>query len=196
MENLTFVKGNRDPEALPRSSASARPFSSKASAAASAHADGEAARRPTGALRHGIPEAMAAIAAAAGSTGIDPAEVWCAAGSGVLARGLAAAWPKARRHVVQVGRTLTAADVAGATIHVYPTPFAREAKSKPPFPSDPHYDAKTWELCAVRKGSGRVLCWNVACPASLEGIQLLERRIDEYMRNAGVGFGQVRTRAA
>ena len=65
------------------------------------------------------------------------------------------------------GRTLTAADVAGATIHVYPAPFAREAKSKPPFPSDPHYDAKAWELCADWKGPGCVLFWEVAGPARL-----------------------------
>jgi hypothetical protein len=112
-----------------------------------------------------IPEAIEAIAEAARSIEIEPDEVWCASGSGVLARGLASAWPNARRHVVQVGRTLTANEVAGATIHVYPLPFGREAKTKPPFPSDPHYDAKAWEQCAARKGRGRVLFWNVAGPA-------------------------------
>jgi hypothetical protein len=60
---------------------------------------------------------------------------------------------------------LTANEVAGATIHVYPWPFGREAKTKPPFPSDPHYDAKAWEQCAARKSSGCVLFWNVAGPA-------------------------------
>jgi 1-aminocyclopropane-1-carboxylate deaminase/D-cysteine desulfhydrase-like pyridoxal-dependent ACC family enzyme len=112
-----------------------------------------------------MPEAIKAIATAARSIGIDPDEVWCASGSGVLARGLAAAWPTARRHVVQVGRTLSSNEVAGAMIHSYPLPFGREAKNKPSFPSDPHYDAKAWELCAARKGSGRVLFWNVAGPA-------------------------------
>jgi 1-aminocyclopropane-1-carboxylate deaminase/D-cysteine desulfhydrase-like pyridoxal-dependent ACC family enzyme len=112
-----------------------------------------------------MPEAIKAIATAARSIGIDPDEVWCASGSGVLARGLAAAWPNARRHVVQVGRTLSSNEVAGAMIHAYPLPFGREAKNKPSFPSDPHYDAKAWELCAARKGSGRVLFWNVAGPA-------------------------------
>ena len=112
-----------------------------------------------------MPEAIAAIAAAARSIGFEPDEVWCASGSGVLARGLASAWPNARRHIVQVGRTLSADEVAGAAIHVYPLPFGREARRKPPFPSDPHYDAKAWELCAARKGSGRVLFWNVAAPA-------------------------------
>src|SRR4051812_22497756 len=60
-----------------------------------------------------MPEAVEAIAAAARAIGIEPDEVWCASGSGVLARGLAAAWPNARRHAVQVGRALTRADVAG-----------------------------------------------------------------------------------
>ncbi|HMF29137.1 MAG TPA: pyridoxal-phosphate dependent enzyme [Candidatus Cybelea sp.] len=49
------------------------------------------------------PEAKEAIAGAARSLDIEPDEVWCASGSGVLARGLATAWPNARRHVVQVG---------------------------------------------------------------------------------------------
>jgi threonine dehydratase len=48
-----------------------------------------------------MPEALAAAACA---IGIEPDEVWCASGSGVLARGLAAAWPHARRHAVQVER--------------------------------------------------------------------------------------------
>lgn len=112
-----------------------------------------------------MPEAIKAIATAARSIGIDPDEVWCASGSGVLARGLATAWPNARRHVVQVGRALSPNEVAGATIHVCPLPFGREAKGRPPFPSDPHYDAKAWEICAARKGPRRVLFWNVASPA-------------------------------
>jgi hypothetical protein len=114
-----------------------------------------------------MPEAIEAVAAAARSIGIEPDEVWCASGSGVLARALAKAWPKARRHVVQVGRRLEPNEVAGATIHVYPLPFGRGAKTKPPFPSDPHYDAKAWEICRARKGAGRVIMWNVAGPAQL-----------------------------
>jgi hypothetical protein len=112
-----------------------------------------------------LPDAIKAIADAARAAGIDPVEVWCAAGSGVLARGLALAWPKARRHVVQVGRTLAPRDVAGARIHIHPLRFGETAKSMPPFPSDPHYDAKAWEQCAARKGPGRIVFWNVAGPA-------------------------------
>lgn len=111
------------------------------------------------------PEVIDAIATAARATGVEPDEVWCAAGSGVLARGLARAWPKARRHVVQVGRALSPNDVAGATIHEYPLPFSKEARAKPPFPSDPHYDAKAWEIAKARHGVGLVLFWNVAGPA-------------------------------
>jgi Pyridoxal-phosphate dependent enzyme len=112
-----------------------------------------------------MPGAVQAIAAAASSIGISPDEVWCAAGSGVLAHGLAKAWPNARRHVVQVGRALGVDDVAGATIHEYPKPFGWAVENAPPFPSDPHYDAKAWENCVKRKGTGVMLFWNVAGPA-------------------------------
>lgn len=112
-----------------------------------------------------MPEAIEAIAAAARATGVMPDEVWCAAGSGVLARGLAMAWPRARRHVVQIGRELSNTEVAGATIHVYPAPFGREGRCPSIFPSDPHYDAKAWEICTARALAGRVLFWNVAGPA-------------------------------
>lgn len=112
-----------------------------------------------------LPEAVATLAAAARATNLDPDEVWCAAGSGVLARALAQAWPRARRHAVQVGRRLDPKEVANATIHVYPRPFSDAAKALPPFPSDPHYDAKAWETLTARKGPGRVVFWNVAGPA-------------------------------
>jgi hypothetical protein len=112
------------------------------------------------------PEAIERIASAARSLDVDPAEVWCAAGSGVLARGLALAWPKARRHVVQVGRKLAPEDVAGATIWEHKLEFGQRAKSTPPFPSDPHYDAKAWEIC--REHASRLdlaVFWNVTGPA-------------------------------
>jgi hypothetical protein len=113
-----------------------------------------------------LPEAIEAIASAARATGLSPDEVWCASGSGVLARSLAKAWPLARRHVVQVGRELSASDVAGATIHKAPYPFSKAVKARPPFPSDPHYDAKAWEMCKARRGAGLVLFWNVTGPAT------------------------------
>lgn len=113
-----------------------------------------------------LPENLEVIAAAARSTGMTPDEVWCAAGSGVLARGLALAFPAARRRVVQVGRELSAKDVAGAEVFVYDRPFGKTARAAPPFPSDPHYDAKAWEVCQREKGEGTVLFWNVTGPAA------------------------------
>lgn len=112
-----------------------------------------------------LPGAVDAISAAARSTGLEPDEVWCASGSGTLARGLAQAWPRARRHVVQIGRELKPDDTAGATVHVYDRPFGAPARSRGPFPADPHYDAKAWEICKARRGAGLVLFWNVMGPA-------------------------------
>ncbi|MCA3467724.1 MAG: pyridoxal-phosphate dependent enzyme [Methylocystis sp.] len=109
-----------------------------------------------------FPGAAEAIASSALMSGAAPDEVWCAAGSGVLARGLALAWPTARRHVVQIGRELVPKDVAGATINIHPRKFAEKAMIAAPFPADPHYDAKAWETCLIKHGSGRVLFWNVA----------------------------------
>ena len=112
-----------------------------------------------------LPAAIERIAEAARMTGLQPDEVWCASGSGVLARGLATAWPQARRHVVEVGRTLSPQDVAGATIHKAGIEFSKALKQKPPFPSCPHYDAKAWKICKARHGAGLVLFWNVTGPA-------------------------------
>ena len=111
-----------------------------------------------------VPEALEAIAGAARSLEIAPPEVWCAAGSGVLARALAMAWPGATRHVVQVGRALAVADVAGAAIHAYPKPFGWAHPAHGPFPADRHYDAKAWEVCRRKAGPG-ALFWCVTGPA-------------------------------
>ena len=111
------------------------------------------------------PEAIETIAAAGQATGLEPDEVWCASGSGVLARALAIAFPKASRHVVQIGRTLTEQEVAGAKIHVHPLAFGQTCRTRPPFPSDPHYDAKAWEIAKARRGAGLVMFWNVTGPA-------------------------------
>jgi hypothetical protein len=112
-----------------------------------------------------LPAAIDKIAEAALMTGLQPDEVWCASGSGVLARGLAKAWPNARRHVVEVGRTLSPQEVAGATIHKAGIDFSKALKEKPPFPSCPHYDAKAWKICKARHGPGLVVFWNVTGPA-------------------------------
>jgi len=112
-----------------------------------------------------LPAAIDRIGEAALMTGLEPDEVWCASGSGVLARGLAKAWPNARRHVVEVGRKLSPDEVASARIHEAGLPFSKALKERPPFPSCPHYDAKAWRICKARHGAGLVLFWNVTGPA-------------------------------
>jgi hypothetical protein len=54
-------------------------------------------------------------------------EVWCAAGWGTLA----AAWPDADHHAVQVGFKLTPADVAGVTLHVHPMAYGWGCRPRP-----------------------------------------------------------------
>ena len=115
-----------------------------------------------------LPEALDVIAtdAARGAeeAGVQPTEVWCASGSGVLARSLARAFPGVPLHCVQVGRELSPEDVAGGTIHAYPKPFSHALAAQPPFPSDRHYDAKAWQVCAQHAKPG-ALFWNVTGPA-------------------------------
>ncbi len=106
------------------------------------------------------PHAVETIRDAALALKLQPDEVWSAASSGVLARGLAAAFPDARRHVVQVGHKVTPASVKNATIHIFGTPLRTEVECLD-FASDPHYDAKAWQLCKERSGEGLVLFWNV-----------------------------------
>ena len=104
--------------------------------------------------------AVAVIAQAARLTNMAPDEVWCVASSGVLARGLAMAFPFAVRHVVQTGHAVSLSTVAGAVIHKVEWPFSRAVPCQD-FPSDPHYDAKAWSVCLAHRGDGRVLFWNV-----------------------------------
>ena len=105
-----------------------------------------------------MPEATNAIAAAARLIPFIPDEVWCASGSGVLARGLGAAWPDARINVVAVGRDLALSP--RFKVWRYPMPFEKRGP-KAPFPSDAHYDAKAWELCRRHRGPSQVVFWNV-----------------------------------
>lgn len=93
----------------------------------------------------------------------DPGEVWCAAGSGVLATALRTAFPKAAHYCVQVGHALTEQEVAGAKVWHHPLAFSKQAKQPATFPADPHYDAKAWQVCAREADrSSRPLFWNVA----------------------------------
>jgi len=114
-----------------------------------------------------IPEAQTAIAGAAIALGLQPEEIWCAAGSGVLARALRAAWPFARLCIVQVGHAIDEPlrGLLRAEIIIAPWRFEQACPESPPFPSDRNYDAKAW-ACMMRKPArpGR-LFWNVTGPA-------------------------------
>jgi hypothetical protein len=88
-------------------------------------------------------------------------EVWSAAGSGVLTRGLQQGIDARRFFAVQVGRELRPDNVGRAKVLIYGSKFEDDAKRKPPFPSCSNYDAKAWDLFE-RHGQGRRLFWNVA----------------------------------
>jgi hypothetical protein len=98
-----------------------------------------------------------------------PDEVWCATGSGLLARCLGLAFPEAKVCGVVVGlasknsaQTFTPNVTLHDVTHIYK--FERECKYLAPFPCDANYDRKAWELCSARAttGRGRILFWNVA----------------------------------
>jgi 1-aminocyclopropane-1-carboxylate deaminase/D-cysteine desulfhydrase-like pyridoxal-dependent ACC family enzyme len=97
-----------------------------------------------------------------------PDQLWCAAGSGTLARGLAAAWPDVPRFVVQVGHKLTPEEAAGATVIVYPRPYAYQERRLPPFPSDPTYERKAWWTMLDYIGNENATFWNAAASAAEE----------------------------
>jgi hypothetical protein len=111
-----------------------------------------------------VPGAERALSDAATEYSPDePDEVWCASGSGTLSRGLQRAWPGAEHHVVRVGRELTVSDVGSATVHVAPYRYEQACREAPPFPTDPHYEAKAWVILAARPlaPGRRVVFWSV-----------------------------------
>lgn len=94
----------------------------------------------------------------------DPDEVWCAAGSGMLARCLGRAFPASAVHAVAVGlASRHEAQAFGPNIRLHPAAyrFEQETQAACPFPSCRHYDRKAWELCLSER-RGRALFWNVA----------------------------------
>src|SRR4051812_16759362 len=92
-------------------------------------------------------EALAAVRKRIGQ----PDQVWCAAGSGMLARCLARAFPESEICAVAVGlASRHDAQEFGANVRLipYPLDFARPAPRHAPFPACLNYDAKAWEYCA------------------------------------------------
>jgi hypothetical protein len=91
-------------------------------------------------------------------------EVWCAAGSGMLARCLGRAFPEARIKAVTVGLASRHGRQAfSSNVELVPCDyrFEQATKASAPFPSCVHYDRKAWELAAKRARPG-ALFWNVA----------------------------------
>ncbi|HEY5865361.1 MAG TPA: hypothetical protein VI542_07385, partial [Candidatus Tectomicrobia bacterium] len=105
------------------------------------------------------PAYIDALAFVALSTGEAPEEVWCVAGSGVLARALRQAWPTAHLCVVTLGRE-PILPVDSVTVYRAPESFEDRAAIPPPFPSCSHYDAKAWQFIQAHASPG-ALFWNV-----------------------------------
>jgi hypothetical protein len=95
--------------------------------------------------------------------GEDPPQVWCAAGSGLLALALSLAFPRSETHAVAVGAEPDI-DGRGIRLHRSALRFEQRAKAAPPFPSCPHYDAKAWAIAQAEAAPGS-LFWNVLGPS-------------------------------
>lgn len=92
-----------------------------------------------------------------------PDQVWCATGSGMLARCLGRAFPDSEICAVAVGlASRHDAQHFGPNVTLRPTHYAfdQECRDEPPFPSDPHYERKAWLQCS-QASRGSVLFWNV-----------------------------------
>ena len=103
-----------------------------------------------------IPGAIEAIAEAALATGRQPRR-------GVVRRRLRRADPGPRAGVAARAAARRAGRPGArgrgrspnAQLHVHALKFGERAKTDPPFPSDPHYDAKAWEFCVGMRGRER-----------------------------------------
>jgi hypothetical protein len=106
---------------------------------------------------------IADVAAKVDLVALGVKEVWCAAGSGVLCRGLRLGFPLGELRAVQIGRDLETSETGGVRPLKSRWRFEQVCPIRPPFPSDPHYDAKVWSI--MPKGRDK-LFWNVAGPAT------------------------------
>lgn len=102
----------------------------------------------------------------------EPDEVWCATGSGMLARCLGEAFPYSEINAVAVGlHSRNSMQKFGPNVKLIPyhLDFAERTDARAPFPSCGHYDRKAWQLCVVQQRRRRstmtrprrVLFWNV-----------------------------------
>jgi hypothetical protein len=104
-------------------------------------------------------EAIAAVRRRVG----DPPEVWCAAGSGMLARCLGRGFPSSRIEAVGVGlksRHEAQPFPPNVRLRESPLPFSAESRARAPFPTCPNYDLKAWEIAAL-EAKPAALFWSV-----------------------------------
>ena len=96
------------------------------------------------------------------SLDINPTEVWTVMSSGVLSRGLQAAWPDAKVYGVRIGHNTTRREQGRAETFKSDYKFHQECKEpeRPPFPSSLTYDSKAWVFIKEHASKGS-LFWNV-----------------------------------
>ena len=108
------------------------------------------------------PSVIGSLIKVARNLPIKPKEFWTVASSGQLNFGLQLAFPDAQANMVQVGRKLKERDIGRAKLYISEYKFDQEVKEwfRPPFPSDPSYDAKGWRFMELY-GNEDALFWNV-----------------------------------
>lgn len=87
----------------------------------------------------------------------DPSQVWCATGSGMLARYLGLAFPRSEVIGIAVGlKSRHEGQAFGRNVRLRPSAydFEKQSKASAPFPSCGHYDRKAWELCSAEAKPG------------------------------------------
>lgn len=107
---------------------------------------------------------MEAMMRARRQIGFDPPQVWCAAGSGMLARCLGEVFASSEIHAVSVGlQSRQAKQIFPPNVRLHPCslPFQKEIRAHCPFPSNPNYDLKAWDQARALAAPGS-LFWNVA----------------------------------
>ena len=97
-----------------------------------------------------------------------PDQIWCAAGSGMLARSLGTAFPDSEICAVAVGlKSKHGAQQMPPNVRLLPCElrFEQESKASAPFPCDANYDRKAWAQLEAAKPKGSVLFYNVLGPS-------------------------------
>ena len=90
-----------------------------------------------------------------------PEQIWCAAGSGTLARGIGLAWPDVPKFVVRVGHKFSY-NMPNIKYLTYPKSYDYHEPRESPFPSDPVYERKAYRIMLEHVGNQRATFWNTA----------------------------------